>query len=79
MIAREEVGSEDPEHAGFASDRDLVAGLTVHEMLLGFAGLSQKDRDNFLSSLNEFLVCSPQRRRKVVAAWRGLCDSQTDL
>jgi hypothetical protein len=53
---------------------ELLVELTVCELLLGFAGLTQKNRGLFLSSLNEFLVCSPQRRRRFIAEWSGLDD-----
>ncbi|WP_042337507.1 hypothetical protein [Paraburkholderia ferrariae] len=68
---------------GMQSERDLavpsleglLVELTVCELLLGFAGLTQKNRGIFLSSLNEFLVCSPQRRRRFIAEWGGLDES----
>lgn len=43
-------------------------------LLLGFATLPEKSKQEFLARLNAFLMMSPSQRRRVIAEWQDATD-----
>ncbi|MGU7816117.1 hypothetical protein [Burkholderia sp. AW49-1] len=48
--------------------------LAAVETLVRYAALMEADQASFHSAINEYVLASPSRRRKLVEAWVTYCE-----
>ncbi|WP_413226807.1 hypothetical protein [Burkholderia sp. AU38729] len=50
--------------------------VKVFVMLLDFATLPEKSRKDFLGRMNEFMIMSPQQKRRAITEWKQVLEER---
>ncbi|MGO4329776.1 hypothetical protein AB4Z48_01300 [Cupriavidus sp. 2TAF22] len=59
-------------------DTNTRSSRQARRLLLEFAELSHMDQQCFIALMNDFLLTSPQQRRRLLAQWESALDSASD-